>query len=189
MSEIPKILDAYQTEIYEFLTQRENFENMLKVREKYDIVRKQLLDEFWDMVREKTELLLNDKNKWSVYLYDLDGDYPRCFISKKAWIKNDNEAIAVGWMRKKLKANPFFGVWLNEDTKELDFDKIRAHGKKLEALKGFDTTGEWWVGWKYGSVKLDEPDGLRQILPYTVIRLLMNLPIQSLILPATWRSI
>lgn len=60
-------METYEKEIYRFLTQRENYQQMLKVLEHQDMIWENLIIEFWDLVIEKLEKL-NEENstKWEI---------------------------------------------------------------------------------------------------------------------------
>ncbi|MCB9267232.1 MAG: hypothetical protein H6558_19580 [Lewinellaceae bacterium] len=60
-------METYEKEIYNFLTQRENYKQMLKVLEHQDLIWENLIIEFWDLVAKKLEQLNEAKVKqWKV---------------------------------------------------------------------------------------------------------------------------
>lgn len=158
------MMDAYQKEIYSFLTQRDNFHNMIKVIESYNQIHSILLDEFWDLVKKYSDDELAVNNEWDSKFIDWDGKWSKFFIYKKSWIKDKELPImAIGW--EVLNGKMYFGFWVDTQANELDLDHVRAYASKLDPLKRLTKNPGYWIAYSYGNLDFSNKNDVSHILP------------------------
>ena len=158
-------METYEKEIYQFLTQKDNYRQMLKVLEHQDMIWENLIIEFWDLVIEKLEKL-NEENstKWEI---KADEEYFDPWSSlnmiKKEWPEyrdNGFPAICVAW--ESLSNDLHYGIWIRKefwDNPELR--NIIASMQKEKGNKGKST----WILFYGQGYNFSRMEDLVHILP------------------------
>ena len=160
-------MDAYEVEIYKFLTQRENFENMVRVMDNYDMVRRKLIQDFWELVFTKLgKLNAEHGDMWEIKFYeDLFYKYSKLFIYKETWkIEHGLPALSIAWERLAF-STAYYGVWINNESKVMDTNAIRRYAQGLDMAKDFEKPTDFWGFWSEGNYDFSKPSDLVNILP------------------------
>jgi hypothetical protein len=157
-------MDAYQSEIFEFLTKRSNFDSLAKAMSHYEMIRKELLNRFWILV--KTEL--DSKTTGSTWQVSLDTNifarYSKLQIYKKEWKRNDLKPLfSITW--ESLSCRPYSGLLLYMDTKGIDMSLVRASALKLKPDNFTSDNNLWWAWWKHGNIDFENAIAVSTILP------------------------
>ena len=161
-------MEDYKKPIYDFLTQKENFDKMASLLNSYDEIKKQLLTEFWNLVKQKLD---SDNavsgSKWIVHLVeDIFTKYSRIYLSKEKWmIHKGNPLMCVSW-ENLTKSPPRCGIWLNYDANVLDIEQVKKHAQNHPISNTFmkDSNG-WWAFWQNGNIHFHQPQDIGKILP------------------------
>ncbi|PCH92385.1 MAG: hypothetical protein COB85_08210 [Bacteroidetes bacterium] len=160
---------SLENDMYKFLVEDENFNNMVKLRDYYAKVHRRLIQEFWDKVKESLRALTKD-SVWEIYEEE-DQDYFERWSSmslyKPKWYnkeaeKEDGIPLCIAW--ESLNLNTYYGVWINNHSKLWDIASMRDYLKQLPQAKNFKSDNHCWP--LFGEeLDFTNPDGLRQILP------------------------
>jgi hypothetical protein len=158
-------MDAYEKEMYLFLSRPDNFRNMLRVMDQYEMVRKELIREFWLEVKKQ----LKEKIEGSDWLI-VDNWHPEFhgnwgfFLTKPTWKIGEHIILALCW--EGLGGHPSFGTFINQAQKIAGYSEIYNSTRGLSASEGFKKDrNEWWPFWQWGPTNLDDRNQLERILP------------------------
>jgi hypothetical protein len=159
-------MDKYEEEIYKFLTERTNFEAMLKVNSNFRFIKDELLRQFWNKVAAGLNSKINiDVNKWKV-LNPQNKQHPKAklIVYKEIWRQSETHPfVGVAW--EGLYLNPYFGVYNNLDCKLINSDKLRTSLEDIRFRLSFQVDTNWWPMWQYGRYNFSEDNNLVNILP------------------------
>lgn len=152
--------------MYKFLTEQENFENMIKVVGMKDLVRNRLIVDFWGLVMEKLKALSeSDGGRWQVLgPKSKDGffeTYSTINLIKPAWEDEKKVSpIGVGW--QSLSGFFYHGIWANPAHPTIS-NSLKAHFKQLN-LSGY-RSDLWWIIFSTYGYNLNDFSHLEHILP------------------------
>ncbi len=165
-----------EKELYDFLSQPNEFEQALIVMECMPKLRWYLLDQFWGDVRSQLEQWVkNDARQWQFEERERHQEYWNLSFTKPAWpAPKGGWHVAVCW--SVLGGKPVLGLWVAEDTPLYDYPKLRDRLASLETLvqEGCkDITirpseyPAWWPVMYRPGLDLSESNyrGLSRILP------------------------
>lgn len=159
-------MDRYDEEIFNFLTERKNFEAMLKVNSKFRIIREQLLHQFWNQVAViLNKKLIGNTNNWKV-LNPNNKENPKAklMIYKDAWKQKENlPFVGVAW--EGLFSNSYSGVYNNIESKLIDSEKLKNALDDLRIRLDFQRDTNWWPMWRRGPYNFSIDNDLVNILP------------------------
>ena len=162
-----EIKDKYEKEMYDFLTHPENFENMMKVMELKDMVRENLIVEFWELVIKKMESLNESAGKkWLV----LGPKNKEAFFEKHATInlikpewEDEKKVSPMGVAWQAISTSFYYGIWAEPESNRIDSLRVREHFKKLD-MAGFKSD-QWWPMFAHSGYHFQNLKDLEHILP------------------------
>lgn len=137
-------MDVYDREIYKFLTQKENFNQMLKVLEHADMVARNLIQEFWDLVYDK---LLSwsavSDHGWEIFKPDdYFQTYSQLIITKNLWKLGEESPFYLTW--ESLSGDIHYGLKFVREKIPSNLVQIEEEIRKIQLEKG--NNGNKW-GW------------------------------------------
>lgn len=137
-------MDEYEREIYQFLTHKENFDQMLKVLEHADMVANTLIREFWDLVYEKlTAWNVEQGGRWRLIKENYFERWSKMGITKQAWLMADESPLfRIAW--ESLSQDIHYGLQFLPNEQEHDVRKMQAEIEKIRSSQG--TKGNQY-GW------------------------------------------
>lgn len=161
---------TYDQEIFKFFVQEDNFRNMCSVASHYDSVKKQLLIEFWKLVRsEMAERIEKEKLLWIIRITseDISNDRTKIMLCKADYpFENNLPIVAIAIERLAVRNWPFFGLWVNNDTPKYDLEGMRhlaaMHNEKVKFVADGD---DWWPIWQNIGVDFAQDEEFVRILP------------------------
>ncbi len=168
-------LNEYEQEMYKFLSERNNFENMLLVLENFEMVKRQLLEEFWYGVKEKVEAGMGVKSgEWKLAMNEYTNPWWTMTLTKVKWphTKGAGWDVAINWGH--MNQDPHFGVWIHNDTRTLKLSSAHSEIKELAPiLNGKQQTVQfftqdalpWWPLVYKSEHNFAERSALKAILP------------------------
>jgi len=162
-------MDTYEKEMYDFLTQRDNFENMVKVLGMKDMIRENLVVDFWDAVYEKLVELNKANNIWEVKKPKTNqgyfqGEDSSVFLYKKSWMVNEKDSpVVIGWA--SLANKMFYGIWVYYDKSHFDNQRVIEAVRPKAYEKKFESNDIWPLSSKTYDYNFMEFNQLDHILP------------------------
>ena len=156
-------MDNYQSEIFKFLTTRDNFESFIKLMSHYDNVREELLKTFWRSV--DTELRALAKNsQWVVTLdTDIFVRYAKLQMYMPNWKYEDKPLVSFTW--EGLSALSYRGLLVYTETKGVDVMSIRNATVNFKPSNFSTIASQSWAWWRNADVNFSNPKDLIEILP------------------------
>lgn len=156
--------------LYNFLTEEENFSTMLDIVDnKFEFVRKKLLEDFW--VSCKNELdKLNEKadKKWEIGMSDnIFERWSQLWIYKKKWLyETKSELVPITVVFESLTQDLHFGVWLDADNnKKWNVENVKNYFQGTEISKTYKTGLTWWALRKDHEINFSNNKYLSEITP------------------------
>jgi len=161
-------MNEYKREMFQFLTQRENFETMAEIVDQYESVAETLVAEFWMIVKDTCIRKLNESSldDWTVSLdKDVFSTYSKLSLYKTTWKVYSNEPI-IGIVIEKLARNPYYGLWLNRNNKApWDLSKIKSEFRKNKPENFNADNHEWWAFYLETHYNFMKSSSLKNIIP------------------------
>lgn len=156
-------MDAYQSEIFEFLTTRDNFDSFVKLTSHYEKVKEELLRNFWRLVDREVRSRTGDTDWLVSFDANIFAGNSKLQMYKKNWLAGARPMLSIVW--EGLSANPYRGLLLYMDTKGFDMQAAGAQAVEI-APNGFKTySSQWWAWWANGALDFTTPKGVSGILP------------------------
>lgn len=144
--------NEYEQKIYDFFTKPDNFKSMHDVHDKYEMVNRLLVEDFWDEV--KTELTDSfDQSVWNVGMSnDRSYRWNKLWLYKTAWCDGSNyPVLAIAVENHKVGQHPYIGIHFHFDRKEFKAGEI--HDKLFPLLEDNsfvkDKNQQYWPAHKY----------------------------------------
>lgn len=161
-------MDTFDRAIFEFLTEPENFEQALKVQDHFGMVRNNLLAEFWNLVLEKLkEKSGKEPGKWHAKRnLDLHARWSSLWLVKEKWrkvVNGESMPLAISW--ESLTKDIHYGVWIKNDSKVWDSDRMRKVGKKIAMKHKMESDNHYWPVKFPHAYNFNSNKNLRHILP------------------------
>ena len=142
-------MSTYDEAIFKFMTEPNNFEAMLKVREHWDRVRRKLLVEFWTLVRDKLIELVQKDGREEEWIVQANLNYPDKYqaitLVKNTWEKLSPEnwvPISVTW--SDIFRQAIYGVWLDAKSQYWELNAIREKARIISVEVKMDYDHAWW---------------------------------------------
>ncbi len=161
--------NRYEEEIFQFFTQPENFETMLKVADQAETVCKRLIQQFWAEVEAGLkEALSNAGNDWRVCFSDnWEYRWNKLWVYRQEWCQVENyPVISVAFEDIQPRRQPYLGVHIGFDNKAFDGVNIKKDIVNLRALKEYKTdSNNYWAVWKNLPFQLEGYESLVRLLP------------------------
>lgn len=161
-------MNTYEQAVFDFFSQRDKLENMLKIRGHYNLVRKELLKHFWNEVKKETHLLLLDNPEWEIEYTsnDISIDNTRLAIYKKTYLhQNPYPLSCVAFERMGAYNFPYLGLWLNYSVLKEKTSIIKQTQYIIDSDLEIDKN-DWWLGWKrISGLDFRNDDDLLKITP------------------------
>jgi hypothetical protein len=159
-------MDQYEQELYNFLIQENNFNTMVKIMDQYQMVKENLLHDFWNKVSEKIYTLLSTrKGDWQVLNpNNKERSDAKLILYKAHWKGNESHPfVGVAW--EKLFGNPYYGVWVNMDSNKINFDLVDTKIQSIRKDYNYRRDHTWWPLWQFGGLNFSNNSELNKILP------------------------
>lgn len=162
-------MDKFDREIFDFLTEPEHFNQMLKVQKHFWMVRHNLLEEFWKLVLVKVQEKIGDQSeKWHAKRnYKVDARWSSLWLVKEDWrkdVKGESMPLAISW--ESLCQDVHYGVWIKNDSKVWDPVRMREQGFKIAKQHKMDTDKHYWpVKYYPKEYDFNHHQNLKHILP------------------------
>ena len=159
-------LSAYEKELYDFLTKPENFKGMMLAVAQAEMVKRNLLREFWDEFEKALTLKFQSKPDWEVIIVNKSA-HPidwKMRIFKTNWNHQNPMEVCWGWEFENGKL--FYGLINNQDQPR--HISIR---EKLDAVQvdwKRDLTGRptaWYPAWNWEGLTITTNEAYDQLLP------------------------
>lgn len=153
-------MDKFDQKIFDFLIQEENFEFAYEIYELFPEVRDKLIEDFWKSVKHRLQKLVND-TIWEVKFWESNFS---AWWKLGLFLNSGTEDIRV--IYEKLQEKPYYGLWLDMETDELDRSKIIDYMSSVEILQhrgGYD--GKYWFGREEIGDDFQSYRTLKKILP------------------------
>jgi|GEM_PF-3135745 len=159
-------MDKYEQEVFNFLTQRDNFESMIKVVNHYSRIRKQVLESFWNQVADNLLSRVKEINDyWEIINPpNKDDKNAKLIIYKKLW-KNNEQYPFVGVAWERLSAHSYYGVWSDIKSSLINSPKLKQALDSWRNEINFETDNSWWYLWSHGKYDFNIQNDLVFILP------------------------
>jgi hypothetical protein len=161
-------MNNYEEEIFNFLTTRQNFENVIRVREHWDMIQQKLLIDFWDLVIEKIDKGLEELNlEWKTFL---KGSYSvsnsSIWLFKKEWEVNTEETppIRLEW-QAMMFSTLHYGITVNLNSKLWNPSKMFSFLREDINIQKHQSNGNWYPYYVDAPYSFETPKGLLRILP------------------------
>jgi hypothetical protein len=161
-------MDKYEQEIFNFLTQRENFEAMLKVNNHFGMVKDNLLQNFWNLVATKLQEKIRElplPNWRLINPQKKDRNDAKLLIYKDSWKLQNETHPFVGVASEHLYTNAYYGVWCNMHSKSIDNPKLKDALSDLRNRLNFKVDTNWWPLWVHGQYNFSSDTYITYILP------------------------
>ncbi len=158
-------MNAYETEMYKFLTQEENFRNMLRIMDQFDSIRKQLIRDFWQEVKKELEEKC-EGTEWKVQYnsHSPFSNYWGLQLFRNNWTYNDRLALCIGCEPLHQYCN--YGVWIQQNSGIPKKDELRKALRSHEIAKQFkQDKGQWWPFWQQGPIDFSNQHHLIRLIP------------------------
>ena len=118
-------------------------------------LKKNLIIEFWSGVKGFLQELTKG-NGWEIYLDEkIFERYSKIYVTL-----NDSFSVVF----EGLISQPFYGLVIDFNNKNLDRERINEHAKSIEAIKGMKKS-EWYLGYTLTNENFDNIETLKRILP------------------------
>ena len=163
-------MNKQEQELFDFYTDEVNFKTALEVFEYLPSVRRELLLQFWENVKDKIDSLINEKGL--AYKVELPSDiferYSACDLYKDEWgLEQDDDDFPICFKWNAITNDLHLGLWLNHDSKKWDKKKIKSAFNELKIRKQFKFDNEWWCMGRFYefSFKEGKYDSLKLLLP------------------------
>lgn len=161
---------TYEEEIFKFFTHEDNFRNMCSVASHYESVKKQLLIEFWNLVRKEIdERIEREKLPWLLKTTspDIFNDRTKIMLYKTDYpFENNLPVVAIAVERLATRNWPFLGLWVNSDAQKFDLAGMRGlavmHNEKIKYIADGDS---WWPIWENVGINFAQDEEFVRILP------------------------
>lgn len=157
----------YESEIVEFLSQKENIIYTLEIGERVEQVKNKLQEIFWINTKKNLDNYLREheaKNRWQV---SIEGDLFKNI--NKNWvglniepINKENLYLHIGIAQEYYRI--FYGFWWNEEIKEnYSLPEVLALTKELQKEKYNDIGVRNSLGWKWTDYKIRDRNFLLSV--------------------------
>jgi hypothetical protein len=159
-------MDAYEQEIYRFLSQPKNYDNMVKVIDHQDLVYRNVVSDFWDAVLVRlNELNTEYNNKWEILIEeDYFSRWSNLWMKLPAW-QDDDEGTPICASWESLHRDAHYGVWINGDSEKWDIKAIKELFEKENYCKEMGGANKHWACKEYIDYDLTNLRDLRHFLP------------------------
>lgn len=161
-------MSTYDNEIIEFLTRKENFEQMVNVMNHYGKVRQHLIQNFWDKTTSHLSKLIAGTEWELVESKNWFDRYSKLGVALQAWAPHKEDGRApIRVIYEGLSEKPYYGLWINAQSKRLDIDRILEAGRREDWLKeGFRSdSNKHWVFFRFSEYDFGLADTLKKVLP------------------------
>lgn len=158
-------MSDYDDKMFEFLTQEENLEGLILAKNQFPDVKKRLIIGFWNSVKSKLKEIMPDY--FTVHLeHDrIEKGDSKLFIYKKGQNMCKNNLPSVIVLFENLNGSTFYGVFVNEESVDIDPSKAMDKLKDLN-LKGYERPYGIYPLWKYDSeLDFSSDQSLINIIP------------------------
>jgi hypothetical protein len=159
-------LSAYEKELYDFLTQPENFKGMMLAAAQAEMVKRNLLREFWNEFEQAMISKLQSQSTWKVIIVNKSA-HPidwKMRIFKTNW--NPQKLFEVCWGYEIENGKLFYGLINNQDQARHPIirEKLDAEpGDWKSELSGRPTA--WYPAWNWEGLQLTTNEAYEQLLP------------------------
>ena len=154
-------MNEYNEKLYQFLTKAENFEPYFDLKEQYEIVKKQLINEFWACVFYEVKNLPVDG--WT-FILDPENS-PNRKLRANHSLMGDKAGIAYEF----LNGNVVLGAIFNRNKiNDVAMNAIWTDAKEyIGNLQGWEVgKGGWWYAiFKQNLLDMSQKASLIEILP------------------------
>lgn len=152
-------------EIYNFLTQKDNFEAMIKVCSHFSFVKESLLNSFWNKVASALAEKLRDKPEWKIINPEnKERNDAKLLIYKDSWQLDEKYPfVGIGW--EHLFTNTYYGVWSHRDSKNINNAALKIQLDSYKRELKFRDDPNWWFLWTNGPQNFAVNEDLVYILP------------------------
>lgn len=163
---------SYEDQMFDFFTQPENFETMLKVVGQVDAIKVRLVQEFWYEVMSELRNKLG--SGWIVRFSDnWQFKYNKVLIYSQGWHQDPNYPLplsCIGFENIRQDNQPILGIFIGFGSHILNGDQLKSEFLNSDIYKKnlieFKTDGNnHWAFWKHMPLKFYEADSLGKILP------------------------
>lgn len=155
-------------QIFDTLTEPQNFRTVLAILKRFEIIKDQLLIDFWTMVRIKMdELIGKNGNIWKTSLEDVLGRDAMLWLYKSEWVYDiSTEYIDLGVCYSELAKKVGYGIWIDEahGSQRQNLETMRDYFKKRVEFSNFEKT-KWFPLYDYTDYDFSLNDNLEHILP------------------------
>lgn len=162
-------MNDYDKKILEFFSTEENFINMSKIASHFPNVKRLLLEEFWQLVKNMLIQRNSDHgNKWQIQLTGAFGlPNSKLMLYKRHWANLDGvPIIAIAFERMYSDDYPFYGLFLNNNIEGFNHEGIREFAANLETAKDFYSRDDKdWPLWLESGVDFKDVNDYVKILP------------------------
>lgn len=154
-------MDAYEKEIFNYFTKKENFISAYEIYQLFPEVRNELIGLFWHSVKSVLIEMTKDSD-WSVVMDDnIFAAYSKLGLHL---ISDENANVRV--IYEQLHGKTYYGVWLNIENEALDSERINAYAEKVSAIQSMKRPRSgYWLGWDYIGQDFNNLETLKRLLP------------------------
>ncbi|NHB67316.1 hypothetical protein [Perlabentimonas gracilis] len=159
----------YEEEIYKFLTQPDNYENLLSLVSNFEMIKAKLIKSFRLEVSLKVEERLKSESKDN-FVVKYNNNKNIIEVYKQEWFKGEHLPIIK--FVYAFTNNPYTGIKHNNESKKLSFQKaIEIREEVLDNLYGYEIRSDEgrFIVWKRNSAGFDISNDinreLKKILP------------------------
>jgi hypothetical protein len=161
---------SYNQNLYEFITDPENFESYSSLINISSDIRQQLLTEFWKNVLKAIEARPNEFKDWKSYIYPesvMDRYSSLGLYSDKYYSQEAKDSSALICF-ERLHSKALLGCWFNRADKKMNtiFENAVIEAEKFRTKDySVGTGGYWFVCYKLINEDFNNTDSLSKILP------------------------
>jgi len=157
-------MNAYETEMYKFLTQEENFRNMLRIMDQFDSIRRQLIRDFWQGVKSELEKKC-EGTEWKVR-YNSHSPFSKYWglqLHHQNWVYEGKLSLCLGW--EPLHGHSGYGTWINLKSQFSRPNELREALRSHSIAKNFPTNYDWWPFLTQGPIDFSNQHHMIRIIP------------------------
>jgi len=162
-------MESYEKEMYNFFTIEQNFLSMCKVVKNYPLVTSQLKEEFWELVQIKLKkaLQLNESSYTLKITGKINDERTKIMLYKINWpIANNQPVVAIAIQRLAANNYPFYGPWINNDSKEMDIESMYSLCRNSKAgLNFYKDDDRWFPFYKDLAINFQYDEEYLKIFP------------------------
>lgn len=161
-------MNKYQNTLFNFFISEDNFSIACDVMEHFGTLKKELVQQFWNVVADKLTLRMSDQSGWKIYVAK-DFYQPNAIICVyKDQFCTARDVADISICISNLTSDSYYGIWANTQRKDEGFKTVRTLLTNMKQRDWrSDGADSWWPIWQSTKINLDNMDDIRKLHPST----------------------